>query len=234
MPVPPEQRLQFSVYTVESPSALDLYSARGEGDLIRQVTGLNLIPCTHRIAATRDTFVKSLTEGFEEHILKHSVRIPILHLSAHGDANCIGFTDGTQMSWEELKELLRPLNARAGGNLIVCMSSCQGYAGTRMAMYLEEEDYPYWALVGSSEEPTWGETAIAFATLYHQLHLGEYINDAVEAMKRASGNDTFILEKADASRLSFANFMQAQREANPAGTAAAVSTAGAVQPAGTS
>lgn len=101
-------------------------------------------------------------------------------------------------------------------------------------MYLEEEDYPYWALVGSSEEPTWGETAIAFATLYHQLHLGEYINDAVEAMKRASGNDTFILEKADASRLSFANFMQAQREANPAGTAAAVSTAGAVQPAGTS
>lgn len=109
------------------------------------------------------------------------------------------------MPWEELKDHLRPVNAALSGSLVVCMSSCEGYAGIRMAMHPEESDLPYSALIGCGTQPTWGETAVAYATFYHQLWRGEYIADAVAAMRVASGNLRFFLEHAEQSRQAYLN-----------------------------
>lgn len=46
MVVPPDKRLKFFVFVIESPSAVDLYHRRTEGEVIRQAVNLNQIWCT--------------------------------------------------------------------------------------------------------------------------------------------------------------------------------------------
>jgi hypothetical protein len=45
MPLPPDQRIKFFVFVIESPSPVDLYHRRSEGDIIQQAASLNQIPC---------------------------------------------------------------------------------------------------------------------------------------------------------------------------------------------
>jgi hypothetical protein len=151
-PLPPEQRVRFFVFVIESPSSVDLYHRRSEGEIIRQAVDLKV--------------------GLSEAMSQMQSFIPLVHISSHGNAHGIQLSDGYIMSWAELKDHLRLVNHALGGSLVVCMSSCEGYSGIRMAMHLEEDDLPYFALVGCGAQPTWGETAVAYATLYHQLWRG--------------------------------------------------------------
>lgn len=207
MPLPLEQRIKFFVFVIESPSAVDLYHGRSEGDLIRQAVELNSILCIRKIAITLHAFVACLKIGLSEAMSAHPGFMPVLHISAHGDKNGIQLSDGHIVDWESLREYLHPINRALGGSLIVCMSSCEGYMGVRMAMYPEDHEFPYYALIGCSSKPTWAETAVAFATLYHQLCRGEYISDCVDAMRVASGNQMFWLEHAASTRQSYIEFI---------------------------
>ncbi len=205
MPLPPEHRIRFFVFVIESPSAPDLYHRRSEGDIVRQAVELNGIRCVVKTAISVSAFDACLKLGLAEAMASMPGYIPLLHISAHGDAHGIQLSDGYIMPWEELKDHLRPVNAALSGSLVVCMSSCEGYAGIRMAMHPEESDLPYSALIGCGTQPTWGETAVAYATFYHQLWRGEYIADAVAAMRVASGNLRFFLEHAEQSRQAYLN-----------------------------
>ena len=207
MPLPPEQRVKFFVFVIESPSAVDLYHRRSEGDIVRQAVELNGIYCTVKTAISMDAFNACLKVGLSEAMNQLPGYIPLVHISAHGDANGIQLSDGYVLSWAELKEQIRPVNQALGGSLVVCMSSCEGYSGIRMAMHLEESELPYFALIGCGAQPTWGETAVAYATFYHQLWRGEHIDHAVQAMRVASGNDLFFLEHAEKSRQAYVEFL---------------------------
>lgn len=205
MPLPPEDRIRFFVFVIESPSATDLYNRISEGEIVRQVVELNGIRCVVKTAISLQTFDACLKIGLSEAMASMPGYIPLLHISAHGNANGIQLSDGHVLQWVELKNHLRPVNAALGGALVVCMSSCKGYSGIRMAMQIEEADLPYFALVGCGTDPTWGETAVGYATFYHQLWRGEYIDAAVKAMCVASGNDQFFLEHAEQSRKAYLN-----------------------------
>jgi len=205
MPLPPEQRTRFFVFVIESPSAPDLYHRRSEGDIVRQAVELNGIRCVVKTAISLAAFDACLKIGLSEAMASMPGYIPLLHISAHGDAHGIQLSDGHILPWAKLKDHLRPVNTALGGSLVVCMSSCEGYAGIRMAMHLKESDLPYFALVGCGAQPTWGETAVAYATFYHQLCRGELISDAVSAMRVASGNERFFLEHAEQSRQAYLN-----------------------------
>jgi hypothetical protein len=207
MPAPPEERVKFFVFVIESPSAPDLYHRRSEGEIIRQAVELNGIGCVVKTAISLDAFEACLKLGLSEAMGLMPGFIPLLHISAHGDAHGIQLSNGHTMTWAELRQHLRPVNQAMGGSLVVCMSSCNGYAGTRMAMHLEDAELPYLALIGCSEKPTWGETAVAYATFYHQLSRGEYIYTAVEAMRVASGNAFFFNQHAESSRQSYREFV---------------------------
>ena len=104
------------------------------------------------------------------------------------------------IGWDELKELLNPINRTLAGRLIVCMSSCNGFSGIRMAMHPEDDVLPFFALIGCADKPTWAETAVGYTTLYHQLCIGEHIRNAESAMQIASGNTKFFLEYGADSR----------------------------------
>jgi hypothetical protein len=138
---------------------------------------------------------------------RHPGFVPLLHISAHGDGFGIQLSDGYVMPWHQLREHLRPVNQALGGSLVVCMSSCEGYSGVQMAMTNEDPVSPYYALIGAGNKPTWSETAVGYATLYHQLCRGELIAKAVEAMRAASGNETFWLEHAENSRNSYIEYI---------------------------
>lgn len=129
--------------------------------------------------------------------------IPILHISAHGFSEGIQLSSGEVVLWNQLRELLIPVNQALSGSLIVCMSTCEGYSGSRMAMVPESDDQPFWAIIGNCGKPTWPETAVAFATLYHLLANGRYIFDSVAAMQTASGNENFFVTTAEESKQGF-------------------------------
>jgi hypothetical protein len=207
MPLPVDQRVRFFVFVIESPSAVDLYHRRSEGEIIRQAVELNGIGCVVKTAISLAAFNACLKVGLVEEMGVRGGFMPLLHISAHGSVDGIQLSDGYIMPWDELREHLRPVNEALGGSLVVCMSSYEGYSGIRMAMTNDESPLPFFALVGCSEKPTWGETAVAYATLYHQLWRGEHVSDAVNAMCIASGNHMFFLQHAENSRKGYIEYL---------------------------
>jgi hypothetical protein len=207
MPLPPDQRTKFFVFVIESPSAADLYHRRSEGEIVKQAVELNGITCIVKTAISLIAFDACLKIGLSEAMNRHPGFIPLLHISAHGDAQGIQLSDGYVMPWHQLREHLRPVNQALEGSLVVCMSSCEGYSGVQMAMTNEDPVLPYYALIGTGNKPTWAETAVGYATLYHQLWRGEHITAAVSAMQTASGNNTFWLEHAENSRTSYIEYI---------------------------
>ena len=214
MPLPVENRVKFFVFVIESPSASDLYHRRNEGDIVRQAVELNGIKCIVKTAISRIAFDACLKIGLSEAMETMPGYIPLLHISVHGDSNGIQLSDGYVMTWAELKEHLHPVNAALSGSLVVCMSSCEGYSAVRMAMHPDDNDLPYFALIGCEAKPTWGETAVAYTTFYHQLCLGEYIWRAVEIMRTASGNQHFFLEHAEQSRKAYLDYISTVNSVN--------------------
>lgn len=206
-PLPPEQRARFFVFVIESPSAADLYHRRSEGEIIRQAVELNGIKCVVKTAISPEAFDACLKVGLSEAMEQMPGFLPILHVSAHGSSHGIQLSNGYMLPWAELKEHLLPVNKALSGSLIVCMSSCEGYAGIRMAMHPGEDELPYLALIGCGDKPTWGETAVGYATFYHQLWRGEHISNAVGAMRVASGNQSFYTEHAQQSRQDFIEYI---------------------------
>lgn len=208
MPVPPEKRNPFFVYIVESPSAQDLYLRRSEGDLIRQAIALDEIPSASRCAISRDAFEAALVYGLSEALDAWKGRAPILHISAHGGEEGIALSSGEVLLWRDLKDLLAPINKALNDGLLVCMSSCHGFAGIRMAMHPDDPHLPFFALVGNSQKPTWADTAIAFATFYHLIEKGYSFREAVEAMKKASGSEHFDVMCAADARQSHVEYIR--------------------------
>ncbi len=206
MPLPPEQRFKFFVFVVESPSSVDLYHRRSEGEIIRQAVNLNQIPCIVRTAVNLEAFEASLKIGLTEEMKIFQGLIPILHISAHGNTEGIQLSDNTVVPWAYLRQLLAPINSALNNGLLICLSCCEGYAGTRMAMFIEDEGYPFYAIVANSGKPLWSDTAVAYSAFYHLLSKGEFIVDAVDAMRIASGDQTFFVETAENSRRGYLEF----------------------------
>jgi hypothetical protein len=203
MPISEDQRFNFFVYVVESPSAVDLYHRRSEGYIIQQSVNLNQIPCSVVTAINLEAFEAALKVGISKSMQAFPNMIPMLHISAHGYEEGIQLSSGGILSWAELRKLLIPLNDALNNNLVVCLSCCEGFSGTRMAMFLEDEGYPFYAIVANSSKPLWSDTAVAYSTFYHHVAKGEFLPDAVNAMKVASGNNTFLLGTAENSRQVF-------------------------------
>jgi hypothetical protein len=205
--IPPEERFQFFVYILESPSAVDLYHGRSEADMLRQAVNLNRIPCVSRIVVNSDAFRAALTLGLPEAMEANPQRTPVIHISAHGFDEGIELTNGDRLLWDELGELLRPVNKALSGSLFICMSTCKGFSGQRMAMVTDDGDHPFLAIVGNGEEPTWPETAIAFASFYHLLAGGHYVGEEVQAMCVASGNDRFYVVTAEEAKQGYLDYL---------------------------
>ena len=191
MPVPPESRFKFFVYVIESPSAPDLYHKRSESEMIKKALSLHGIHCVTRLTISKESFEAAIKIGLPEEMKFFSGLTPVLHISAHGEQNGLQLSNADEITWHELKNLLLPINKALNGGLLLCMSSCKGFSACRMAMNSNNDAHPFFAVIGNTKEPTWSDTAIAYSSFYHLIAKGEYIIDAVEAMRKASGNKDF-------------------------------------------
>jgi len=114
----------------------------------------------------------------------------LLHISAHGNNTGIQLTSGEIVTWDQLKQLIMPVNEAVAGRLIVCMSSCEGFSACQMAM--EEGSLPFLGVIGHVATPSWSDTAVAFHAFYHMYAKGLGVEKATEAMRAASGEPGFI------------------------------------------
>lgn len=202
------QPLKFFVHVIESPSPIDLYKGTSEGVLVQRAVALDGIPCVVRTTVNREAFGAALHVGLTEAMREQPGHLPVVHISAHGNASGIQLTSGEVVTWQQLHDLLDPISKTLNGFLLLCMSACEGYSACQMAMRLDRDGHPYFALVANHGRPTWGDTAIAYAAFYHRLAQGTPIPDSVEAMKSASGNDCWICETAEQSRNAFAEYVK--------------------------
>ncbi|MDD4905409.1 MAG: hypothetical protein PHD39_04505 [Methylobacter tundripaludum] len=194
MPESPKKKQKFFVFIIESPAINERERGVNEGGIIKHAAELNGIRCFLETISSLREFEDCLFK-LNDAMNDHPNCMPILHISAHGSDKGITLSDindkasDARISWDELREMLRPVNEASNNeSLILCMSSCNGYRAVDMAMHPNKnQNLPYFALIGTDEEPSWVKTRAAYTTLYHQLNLGKHIDPAVRAMSEASG-----------------------------------------------
>lgn len=195
------------VYVIESPAPYDLLDGRTEGKVLTEALGLAGIPYWYSLACDKATLLEALGNRLGEAGRYHKGKSPILHLSMHGRQDGILLTNGQFISWDNLRGLLLPLIRAMQGGLLVCMSSCFGNSGCRMAMYADNEPH-FWALVGNNASPTWADAAIAYVSFYHLFFKGVKINICVESMNIASGDHNFMLNIGAETKAGWESFIQ--------------------------
>ena len=60
----------------------------------------------------------------------------------------------------------------------------------------EKGEHPFFAIVGNYEDARWDDSAVAFVTFYHRLFKGATLEEAVDAMRMASGDKNFTVRRA--------------------------------------
>jgi hypothetical protein len=156
------------------------------------------IPHSYSLAATENTL--SLALG--SRLISESQRLgrrPILHLSMHGNSSGVALTNGFFLRWSDLYHRLEPLLLEMDNSLLIGMSSCEGLGAIRMAMQSEEIPVPF-AVVGSGQNIEWSDAAVGFTTFYHRLFRGTELSACVDAMRTASGHESFVMLQGRTAR----------------------------------
>lgn len=187
---------RFYVHIVESPSPDDLLDGRTEGNTLRSFLKLAEIPCQYNMVVNRRLLDMALTnriaEGVEEFELP-----PIIHFSAHGNGDGLQLTDQRDaqklVPWANLRGLLLPIHQAANG-VGVCISSCGGLFGRKMAQVTTPDQIPMSWVVGSETAMDYADAALAFAVFYRRFWEGAEEKELIAAMRAASGISDFKLE----------------------------------------
>jgi hypothetical protein len=173
------------VYVIESPNPADLLDGTTEGHALCSALRLARIQFWYSLVTSRETFHAALGDRLRQ-AWEQLKSFPMIHLSMHGNEHGIVLTDGTQISWDDLRAALHPLTQWMQGGLLVCMSTCHGYAGLQMAM-VEGEDHTFWKLVGCMDKVSWAQSAVGYVTFYHLLFTGtKEVEDCVAVMNSAA------------------------------------------------
>lgn len=194
------------VYVIESPSDADLLDGRTEGRSLCEALKLAEIPHWYSLVTTSKTFEESIGTRLSEALSLFN-QPPIIHLSMHGNNDGVALTNGEFLSWENLRKSLAPLTNAMNGGLLICMSSCFGSSGCRMAMH-EEKGHAFWALVGNSASALWADAGVAYITFYHLFFKDVSVEQCVERMRLASGDNNFMVFSGHAVKADWAAHME--------------------------
>lgn len=203
------------VYIVESPQNSDLRVGRAEGKALCQALTLAEIP--HRYSLVTD--LKTLRQALGPKLVEAWTtlnKFPILHLSMHGNQEGISLTNESDfLSWNSLRQELLPLNRVMSqvpnGGLLICMSSCFGSSGCRMAMYTDNEP-SFRALVGNVGKTGWADAAVAYITFYHLFFKGLPLDVCVDSMRVASGDYNFDFRLGKNAKAIYVDLLQKEMD----------------------
>jgi len=198
------------VAAIESPASHDLLDGRSEGRALCEALELANIPHSYSLATDREALRIALGDRLRA-AARHHGKVPIIHLSMHGNAEGVGLTSGDFFTWDELRIELLPLLRATKGTLLVCMSSCFGNSGCRMAMQ-EDNEPTFWALVGNTDSPSWADAAVAYISFYHLFFKGLDLHNCVESMKLASADHNFVYHIGVKTKQNWQNFLRENSE----------------------
>lgn len=202
------------VYVIESPSAADLADGRTEGRSLCETFKLSGTSHEYRLTVNIEQFKRALDVTDLSSPILRSIRegvAPIIHLSMHGNEECIQLTDGSCLGWQELYQVLKPLNDLLPDGLLVTFSTCGGGASIRMNMSEAADHKPLYATVGSFASVPWSDALVAYTVFYHNWFKGENAGRCVELMKAASGHEGFVVYSGPDQKRSYIEFAQRQR-----------------------
>jgi len=200
------------VFLVDSPSHQDLNDGYSIGMALRDALRAIRIPCFYTLATSRQSFESALTLRLQNSILQMQPSqninaIPFIHLCMHGAPTGIALTDGSFLSWQELRGLLLSHNHVKGHDPYVCMASCNGFNGTNMANAF---DSAFNVLVGNTGTVLQSDVTVAYMSLYnHLFYKNSSFEHAVNSMRIASGDHNFFYtfgEQVKSQRLSEMQF----------------------------
>ncbi len=110
----------------------------------------------------------------------------MLHFVAHGDENGIGI--GTELAgWSQIRPFLQRIHAATEGTLQLNMSTCKGLYGARIVG--GAEPYPFFGLIGASENLSVGDALDANRVVYTKWLAGMSIPQLVAAANSVIGRE---------------------------------------------
>lgn len=217
-PPPPPPFVPF-VYIVDSPSNDDLIDGLTIGMALRAALQAIKIPVIYTLTSNQINFELSLTTKLDNCIKQfqatsYSNSYPFIHLCMHGNSGGVAFTDGNHYSWSNLKNILRAHNMMKGFDPFVCMASCNGLDGMRM---VDKYNRVFRYLIGNSTIVLQSDLTVGYLSFYnHLFHKKRTIEDAVIAMKIASGDNNFYCIQGEQVRLQREIELTYNQEMSPA------------------
>ena len=182
------------VFLVDSPSHHDLYDGYSIGMALRDALRALRIPCFYTLATSSENFQSALIVRLPESIRQMQPSsninaIPFVHLCMHGGPMGVGVTDGSSLSWQDLRSLLLAHDNAKGHKPYVCMASCNGFNATNMATAF---DSAFIVIIGHTGAVSQSDVTVAYMSFYnHLFYKSASFDEAVQAMRYASGDHNF-------------------------------------------
>ncbi|OKH42916.1 hypothetical protein NIES2101_31890 [Calothrix sp. HK-06] len=181
--------MQPFVYIIESLRVEDIQNNQVLGKVLTQSLDFFKIPHHYGFVNSVSGFIEALTSNLYASCEARQ-GFPILHFIMHGSEDGVQLGNGEIITWQDLRYLLSPLVREMGNYLIICMSSCYGFSGCKMAMYFDN-DFTFHSLIGNDNSLYFNDALAAYIVFYHRLFKGDAISDCVAAMNSASGDGNF-------------------------------------------
>lgn len=151
------------------------------------------LPVDFREARSRSEFWACLDDWCHE--AQHEDECPLLHIECHGstDTKGLSLSDGTDVTWAELKPRLTAMNLATRCNLLVVLGACYG---GHLAQIIQVVDRaPCWAVIGPTADVLPGELMSGYGAFYREFLTslsGDRAVDTVTSWPLASGRYYFI------------------------------------------
>lgn len=122
---------------------------------------------------------------------------PWLHLEGHGLVDESGFqlANGSHCSWNQLKEIIAPLNVATGLNLILILATCFG--GSFASAIQTIDRAPVLGLIGPTRDVTAGLLESGFPAFYRTFFESSSLKKAIEALNVTAPKNLYYRTSAE-------------------------------------
>lgn len=169
------------VMIIEARSEDDYYEDRLEGRALREAFHIYQIPVAYREVLSSHHFARAISEADRS-------SVAYVHVSAHADAEGIGFPVGDGLSWREFEALAWP---KLRGKCLT-FSSCLAGRGVAELYSLHKTFCN--AIIAPTRVVSWDEALAAYSAFYFRATREDgTTKQDVELMNRLVGAGTFRL-----------------------------------------
>ena len=118
--------------------------------------------------------------------------LPYIHIETHGSTNGIKFIED-RITWNELKELLRPINIASKNNLLVSVAAC--YSSNIVEILVKEimlglnPITPVFGIIGANIETPESELEIGFTEFFDEIIMSRDISKGMKRLIKSTSKD---------------------------------------------